>query len=106
MDEFPENINRKNCLETLEKNQLGLIRDCREDFTKSIITALNNCEKSVTLLFNDKLWSEHRVKLTSELLDRFGEVKTVTSQDRIDVFKLTSNIEDIRDNIQKIIIYF
>ncbi|AYV82187.1 MAG: hypothetical protein Homavirus14_3 [Homavirus sp.] len=106
MDSFPEDINRQTCMETLEKNQLRLIREARLQFTETIKKALDKCEKSVTLTFDDKLWSVHRITITTELLGRFGEFTMSSNDKKFELTKLTNNPGDILTSIKTIKIDF
>lgn len=106
MDRFPDEINRKTCMEVIRKNQLQLIMETREEFTKKIMKALNVCDRFVVLTFDDRLWNEHRVTITKELLERFGEFKTSTPQAEFTSTKITNSPSDIKENIKTIRIDF
>ena len=106
MDVFPEHIDRMICIDTLKKNQVSLTQKTREIFTKSITDALKNSDKSVKLFFDDRLWTDGRVKITIELLQRFGEIKFVTKQGNIEITRITNKTTDIPTDITAIIIEF
>jgi hypothetical protein len=106
MDNFPEEINRETCMSILEKNQIMLIKETRAIFTDHIKKALERCDKSVTLTFDDKLWSAYRVDITGELLQRFGEFATSTAQSGFVVTKVTQSPNEISKNIKSIRIDF
>lgn len=106
MDTFPVDINRQSCMMVLERNQLQLIKETREKFTEIIKKALENCDKSVTLNFNKRLWQNHRKTITIELLQRFGDFTIIFNDQDFTITKLTTDVEDIPVNINSIKIEF
>lgn len=105
IDVFPMDIKRDACMKVLEKNQSILLQETRAYFTNVIRAALNNCEKSVSLTFDDRLWSNNRIKIAIELLERFGEF-IISTQGNYVVTKSTNNMEEIPKNIKVIKIEF
>jgi hypothetical protein len=106
MEEFPDNFHRKNCSTIIETKEEEMSKICRQDFHKKIMSAVNGCEKDVTLTFPDKLWGQYRKKITEEILERFGEVQICTIQNKWAVTQCTTNKEDIPTNLKHIKINF
>lgn len=106
MDSFPSNLTRKNCISLMEQKQLELTKVTRDDFYKIIMKGINDCEKEVTLRFNDKLWDNHRIKVAGELLEIFGEINISTIQNKCIVTKCTTDKNNLPDKIKEIRIQF
>lgn len=106
MDKFPDTFNRKICNDRMAKNQLILIKDVRKSFVDQVEKAVEDCSQTVTLEFPDRLWHEHKVVIIKEILERFGKVKVQTSNIHANVIKSIQNIEDIPNNVKKVIIEF
>jgi len=104
MDEFPPELTLQNCKKMLEENEKQLLKKNREILYNNIMDAINNCEKNVTLHFDKKLWQKYRKTITGELLAIYGEIKIITTQKKISITKLTTDIKDIPKNIEKIVI--
>lgn len=106
MDCFPENFDRKTCSTLIKEKEAELAKLCRNSFYTDIMKAVYDCEKDVTLTFPEKLWGVYKKQITEELLDRFGEVKICTVQDKWDVTRCTTEKEDIPQNLKHIKITF
>lgn len=110
MDKFPDDCNRQICHDTMTKNQNTLVKDTRKQFYDTYIKAVADCNPEMVLEFPEKLWYEHRVTITKELLERFGKIKiaglTKNGNKECDVIKPITNPEDLPSNIRKIIIEF
>jgi len=106
MDEFPEELNRGNCMEQLKKNQAGIIKDVRKDFYEQILQSINNSDKAVTLEYPSNLWPENRLVITKELLARFGVLKVSTPNNNYVTTKTASDEDDLPINIKSIRIEF
>ncbi len=106
MDSFPDEINRQTCMQILEQNQLILIKLVRQKFNDTINHALSQNDKSVTLLFDEKLWDEHCKTITTELLTRFGKFTTTSNPGKYVVTKPLTSAGEIPDNLKSIQIDF
>ena len=105
-EEFPEDITLQKCLTIIENNQAVLIVDTRKEFTQNIRDASESCEKKVNLEFSHKLWSDNRVKIAKELLERFGEIKVYMRQNKFTVNKTVSDENEIPAEIESVTIEF
>lgn len=106
MKEFPKEICRETCNIILKENQEKLILETRENFVTKIMLALDNCQKSVGLTFDSRLWGTHRVTIARELLRRFEVIGVYTKQGDYETFKDISNEQEITKDISKIKIEF
>ena len=52
MDQFPDTISRKFCMDVITKNQQDLIKKVRSDFCNKIIKSLETCEMDIELTFH------------------------------------------------------
>ena len=106
MDKFPDEINRKSCMDILKKNEEKLLCETREIFRDGINDALKSCCKYVILNFDERLWGEHRITITSELLERFQELKISTAQEKFTITKVINSPDEIPEPIKSIRIDF
>jgi len=106
MDKFPDTFNRKICNDRMARNQLTLIKEVRKSFVDIVEKAVEDCSQTVTLEFPDRLWHEHKTIIIRELLERFGKIKIQTSSVHANVIKTIQSIEDIPNNVKKVIIEF
>lgn len=106
MDKFPDTFNRKICNDRMAKNQFILIKEVRKNFVDIVEKAVEDCSQYVTLEFPDRLWHEHKTVIIRELLERFGKIKVQTSNVHANVVKIIQSIEDIPNNVKKVIIEF
>lgn len=106
MDKFPDTFNRKNCNDTMEKNQLDLIKQVRKDFYEISLRSINDCEQQIILPFPDKLWHEHKLTIIGELLEKFGKLKVKTINPQCDIIKSITSVEDVPASAKKILIEF
>ena len=81
MDSFPEELTREHLSRELEKNQLCLAQNTRDNFTKQLFKTISTCKSDTILVFPENLWSQHKKKITMELLERFHSLtaKTISS---------------------------
>jgi hypothetical protein len=87
---------------TLTQNQLLLVQRVRQNFYDTIKKALENNDKTIVLVFDEKLWEENCKTLTGELLTRFGEFTVSSNNSKYVVTKVINNASEIPDNIKKI----
>lgn len=106
MEKFPENFNRKICMDVISKNQSDLIKKVRRDFYEKIMASTDTCEIDVKLDFPEKLWHEHKITLIKELIDKFGKIKVRTTNPQCEVLKLINDPEEIPRNAKQLIIEF
>ena len=102
MDKFPDELSKINCLKIIEEKQKLMLKNIRAEFTEKIYKALENCDKDIILEFNDKMFSEHKITITEELLDKFGELYLVTVNDHNTIIKYTTNKKEIPTTLKKI----
>jgi len=95
MDNFPPDCNRASCSKIIQLKQTELIREVRKNFYDTIMKAINELKKEIKLDFPEELWDKYKFEITCELLDRFGELNTVTTDGKIGVVKLISEKDDI-----------
>jgi hypothetical protein len=103
---FPENFDRKSCIDKMTSNQKILIKSTRQDIYDNIIKFSDECNTIMTIDLPDKLWHEHKLTLIGEILERFGKIKIKIISGQIDVTKVISDIKDVPINVKKIIIEF
>ncbi len=107
MDAFPEDIERNKCKEVLMNSQEELIRKTRENFTNSITYALNTCQKEVFLQFDERLWDDSKKLISTELIERFGEVMIASaSNSSTSVSRNINDPENLPERIIKLGITF
>ena len=106
MEDFPENFKRDNCFNQLTSNQEKMLKEVRKTFYDTIMKSIDNCDSHVKLDFPDKMWAENKTKLVGELLERFGQMKIVTSSTEHGVTKLIQIGKDIPKNVTRLIIEF
>lgn len=114
MDIFPEDFTREACEKELRINQELLIKDQRQMIYEAFTKAKENCEQYLIIKFNKKLWYQHRKRIVSDILIRFGVIKVVSmvtnSDTKTTIALSSSQIKDINsdipENIQDIIIEF
>lgn len=105
MDKFPENFNRQNCNDNMEKAQNELIREVRKAFYDSITMGIDNCSQVISVEFPDKLWDIHRKTIIIELMERFG--KLILSTNGIPgITKPVIKQSEILPNTKKVTIEF
>lgn len=106
MDKFPEELNRKVCLDTMAQNQYKLISETRNNIVQKINKYVEDCNTEMILELPDRLWYKHKVTLIKELLERFDKVKTRSSSQHTTVTNTVTTIEDIPQNVKLVIIEF
>ena len=106
MEEFPEDLNMDICQKELEKNQSIMLKEVRKNFYHCIKKSVENCDSYVKLDFPEKMWSDNKVKLVGELLQRFGVLKIKQTNSEHDVRKTIQLGKEIPKNITQIIIEF
>ena len=107
MEEFPEDLNRETCLKNLEKNQSEMLKEVRNNFYNTIKKSVENCDSYVKLEFPEKMWTENKIIIISELLQRFGVLKIKQQNTEHDVKKtLQIGVKDIPKNVTQVIIEF
>lgn len=106
MDQFPEDINRKQCGEILSNNQIKLTEKVINDFTNDIKQALENCHKNVTLEFDKRLWKKHRIDIAKKLLEKFDEIEIISENNICGLSRNITDPNNITGNLSKILINF
>jgi len=106
MDSFPDTFNRKACIDKMTQNQKELIKETRETFYKSIMNFTEECNPVMILDFPDRLWHDHKMTLTKELLDKFGKLKVKIINTQAEVTKTITDIKDFPNNVKRVIIEF
>ena len=107
MEVFPEDIRLQACILNIEKNQVELLKKTRLDFCNKIRENITLCYRMVELKFPDNLWAENRVKLSEELIERFGELKIcIDDGNEFNPILTTSLKNDIPKNILSVKIEF
>lgn len=112
MDTFPPDFNRASCMGIISKNQFTLRKQVREQFYNTITEAATSCQTSVQLIYPDNLWSQHKIQLTQELLEKFDrlEVQSVTRlsnhRQSAAVTKILYQDEPIPPEVISITVYF
>ena len=108
MDQFPEELTYQNCMNIIRTNQNKWTREIRKVFSDKILKAAQNCDRTVELEFPRNLWPEHKIRITKELLDIFGDfqIKTKQRNQNVTVTKLICDHEDISKDVDSIIIMF
>ena len=105
MDTFPQDFNLQNCFKRIEHNQKNLIKDVRQDFYNLVQEGVEKCEKKVELHFPDKLWSDNRNILVSEMIDRFGELEVKSERSaEVSVTECIHADEPLPKNVSTIIL--
>jgi hypothetical protein len=102
MEKFPDDFNRVSCFKKLTENQKTLMNESRKTFYDSIIKSIDDCAKNINLKFPEKLWPEHRVLITCELLEKFGEVTVYAKNGKATITKITTDKADIPSNIESL----
>lgn len=106
MDYFPQELNRKTCMDKMAVMQCNMIKETRDQFYKKIIASTDECNSSIELDFPPRLWHEHRATIANELLERFGKIKIKIVNPCGDVTKSITDMSDFSANVKKIIIEF
>lgn len=106
MDKYPENFNRKTCMDIIAKNQNSLVKIVRKEIYDKVSKALETCDIDVKYNFPEKLWYEHKVTLIKELIDNFGKVKVKTTNSQCEILKLINDTNDIPRGTTHVIIEF
>ncbi|ARF10774.1 hypothetical protein Hokovirus_3_47 [Hokovirus HKV1] len=71
MDQFPDDIDRKNCIQNYNIKQLELLRETRKIFTEKIISSLKELNTEIILKFNEYMDRKYKKIIINELLERF-----------------------------------
>lgn len=106
MDKFPDEFGKVYCFKKLTENQKNLMKQTRKEFYETILKAVQECSKTVRLNFSEMLWTEHRIDITCELLEKFGEVTIYAKNGKATITKITTNKEDIPNSIESLKIEF
>ncbi len=106
MDKFPDDFNRIFCFKKLTDNQKTLMQETRKNFYDTIIKAIDDCSKNINLKFSERLWMEHRILITCELLEKFGEITVYAKNGKATITKITTDKADIPNNIESLKIEF
>lgn len=111
-DDFPTDCTLKTCTDIISAKQKVLIKDVRRKFFNKICESVEDCSRSVELVFPENLWGDYRIKVTSELMERFGSIdisseRSKFSRNEFDIeFPSTSDPKTIPPDIKKIKIIF
>ena len=106
MDSFPETFGLKQCMEIIETQQDVLVKEIRQNFYDKVMEAAKKCKKDVELTFPENLWDEHRLKITRELVQKFGEIRVISIQDKAKSKRPISDPNDVPKNVDAITIQF
>lgn len=106
LDKFPQEINRKTCFNKMKENQNLLLKRTRKEFTDIINKSVDECDQVIELVFPSRLWHEHRLTLSKELLDQFGKIKVRTNSTQCDVTISVISINEVPPKISKVFIEF
>lgn len=103
-DIFPERINRKDCTELLRKNELILMHETANMFTKIIDDSVESLKSEILLEFPKALPAEHRISIAKELLERFAVLYIENENGSYNSTKLTEDPSGINKNIKAVTI--
>jgi len=106
MNNFPDEFNRGSCMKELKKNQSGIILEVRKEFYEKALESIKRSDRVVSFDFPDKLWQENRLKITKELLGRFGILKVSVPGENYVTTKTASDEDELPNNIKSIKIEF
>ncbi len=107
MEVFPDDIKLQACILAMEQNQVELLKNTRLDFCNKIRNSVKLCHRELTFKFPDNLWAENRVKLSNELMERFGELTLYIDDGNELNPKFTTTLKnDIPKNIGSVKIEF
>jgi ABC-type transport system substrate-binding protein len=78
MESFPEDFTFARCMKIIEENQRVMTNNVRKQFYDEIMKAVTDCAPFVKLSFPKNHWPIHKIQITSELLEIFKEIETIT----------------------------
>lgn len=108
MESFPEDFTLENSMKEMENNQRTMTNNVRKQFFDDTKKAIDGSEPFVKLTFPKNLWPIHRIKITTEIIDRFGEVETITNNQKTNsvVSIPVTDVNNVSKSIDSIIIRF
>ncbi len=109
-DGFPPEFNLGNCMRIISDKQHDLIKTVRRAFYTQVQKATDDCDKFVDLVFPENLWSNYRVQVTREVMDRYGQVDIVSNRSQKNEFDVTltsvSDPNDVPSDVKSVRIVF
>ncbi len=108
MESFPEDFTHAKCMKIIEDNQKTMTVTVRKEFHDRIMEAANECDPSVKLDFPKNHWPLYKTMITTELLDIFGEIETITHNKKTNSIASIpiTEAENISKSIDSIVIRF
>jgi len=90
-DSFPPEFNLGNCMKIIGDKQHDLIKVVRRNFYKQVQVAVDNCDKSVELVFPENLWGDFRIQVSKEIMERYGQIDIMVDRRHKNEFDVALN---------------